>query len=1187
MLNALRLPPSVLETFGWTLLHSLWQGTLIAALLFFVLLFLKKSQVRYVISYAALVLMLLVPVVTFGILFDKPTPSVATNIAPDISLAPRPSDVDTPTNVDALQTRLPEEEGQPRGVAPTQTDEWSWRQRLTNYLPYVVGLWLVGVVVLSLRLLLQWLYAERFKRKHTKTASADLQHLLRVLALRMGVSYPVRLLESSLVDAPTVIGFLKPVILLPTSALTGLTTQQLEAFLAHELAHIRRNDYLINILQSVIETLLFYHPAVWWVSSQIRVEREHCCDDVAVGVSGSAVVYAKALATLETLRSQPQLAMAASGISLVKRIRRLVAKPATRTRFPASWLISFSTLALLITGLGLWLYPHLTEAQTSPASLRVFDRNGKELTEEIAPHAFGMIKEELVEKLGRDALEQNLNIYSTIDSQAQLSANEASLNAEMPPGAQMAVVGIDPSTGGILAMVGEHLREEQEVGELNRASQSYRQIAHSFKPIVYATAFEQAGFTQATILVDEPTAFKVPGQNDYKPENHDNTFMGSMTVRRALDVSRSIPVVKTMEAVTPDAVVAKAKELGYTNLQPYWSLALGSIEATPLQHTAAFGSFANGGVHNEPFIINRVEDMSGNILFETTPVIKRVWSEQTAYLTLDLMHGNVVDEGAFSRRAAIDGRYIAGKTGTSNDQKDIWFVGMTPGIVATVWIGYDDNSSIPKIMDSSLTQEDGRITSSRQPIYIWHDFVEGALLGRPIEEYPAPEGITFRNIDLTTGEAGSTRAAFLAQVDESMTQPDVESSSQKSELESNDMFTMPFDNPQIYSEFGRIGSHVSLRASSLEAPVKAVQAGKVSSVSFLGSNDGYMVAVEHSNGFVSAYTNLQREDLPAEGQEVTQGEVIGYLGGGYLLPKDVLPLYIRNAEGRYIDPLEVLPVQDLESSSSQTVVWGFDPSDMTTDSRGSLALDVGDKYYLWATIKGIVKLSDDYTDLQSTQTRDSYLQLEERHGTDRKSIIVKKYGANPVEYLYTVNGQQHPFDNEAKKWYAYAFKYAITMPVQDYESSLTPSEKVAGRSWLSSSYSESYSLIFVSASDYAYLMGPTTTNAGGSVEVRNFRPEDTFMAINTAIHYAAHDLLADTPEAHDEKIKVFIRDMLENVNFQKVAFYRLLLLINEMQTKEAKAEIVNEILPLLRDESLIEQYRQFSKWLLESNRIHE
>jgi beta-lactamase regulating signal transducer with metallopeptidase domain len=734
MLTTLSSHTALLQALGWTLLHSLWQGALIAALLFAINLFVKSSNARYVLACVAVVLMLVAPVVTFGLLYEKPdaTTTFANQTVPTPNTA---SDVNQMNQtVPANELQMVPQGGRATDIAPTEPF-WNvdWRERLAHYLPYIVFVWLLGVVLLSLRLLLQWLYAERFKRKHTKLVSAELQQHLRVLALRLRVSRSVQLLESSLVDAPTVIGFLKPVILLPTSALTGLSVQQLESLLAHELAHVRRHDYLVNILQSVVETLLFYHPAVWWVSYRIRTEREHCCDDVAVKVTGNAVVYAKALERLEHLRQQPRLALAANDGKLINRIRRLVVQPVGRRHFPTPWLVSFSMLAVMLLATGIWLYPQVAEAQTSPASLQVFDRNGNELTEEVAPHAFGMIRNELRDKLGTDFLSKNLKVYSTIDLQAQLSANEASLNAEMPPGAQMAVVGVDPSTGGILAMVGEHLQEGQKAGELNRVAQSFRLPGHSFTPLVYATAFEQAGFTQATLINDEPTAFKVNGQADFEPQNHDSLFMGSMTVRKSLDISRNIPAIKLMEETTPEAVVAKAEALGYKNMQPVWSLAIGSVETTPLQHAAAFGSFANGGIYNEPYIINRVEDTAGNLSLEMQPVSRRVWSEQTAYLTLDLMHGNAVDPGAFSLRAAIDGRYVAGKTGTTNDNQDIWFVGMTPGIVASVWIGFDDNLNLPKKIDPALTRAgDGVVGSSRQPIYIWHDFVEGALVGQPI-----------------------------------------------------------------------------------------------------------------------------------------------------------------------------------------------------------------------------------------------------------------------------------------------------------------------------------------------------------------------------------------------------------------------------------------------------------------------
>ncbi len=148
------------------------------------------------------------------------------------------------------------------------------------------------------------------------------------LAKRLHIARPIRLLESSMVDVPTVIGWLRPVVLMPASALAGMAPQQLEAILAHELAHIRRHDYLVNLLQTLVETLLFYHPAVWWLSRRIRVERENCCDDLAVSLCGDPYAYARALADLEELRADSsRLVLAATGGSLLHRVRRLIGTP--------------------------------------------------------------------------------------------------------------------------------------------------------------------------------------------------------------------------------------------------------------------------------------------------------------------------------------------------------------------------------------------------------------------------------------------------------------------------------------------------------------------------------------------------------------------------------------------------------------------------------------------------------------------------------------------------------------------------------------------------------------------------------------------------------------------------------------------------------------------------------------------
>jgi membrane peptidoglycan carboxypeptidase len=237
-----------------------------------------------------------------------------------------------------------------------------------------------------------------------------------------------------------------------------------------------------------------------------------------------------------------------------------------------------------------------------------------------------------------------------------------------------------------------------------------------------------------------------------------------MTVREHLNQSRNIPAVKTLEAASAEVVAARARELGY-DVQPFYALALGAFETTPLQHASAFGAFANGGVLVEAHLVTRVEDADGNVLFQAQPRSKQVWSPQTAYLMLDMLHGNVVDRDpiALSWRAGGGNRWVAGKTGTTNDERDIWFVGATPGMTAVVWIGNDDSSPLPR----SMQMADGSsetVTSSRQPIYAWNDFVDGALQGRPMvaDGFPIPDGIVFHPIDRRTGalSEGGTVAAF-------------------------------------------------------------------------------------------------------------------------------------------------------------------------------------------------------------------------------------------------------------------------------------------------------------------------------------------------------------------------------------------------------------------------------------------
>ncbi len=386
------------------------------------------------------------------------------------------------------------------------------------------------------------------------------------------------------------------------------------------------------------------------------------------------------------------------------------------------------------------------------------------VTSSLSRHVMLAVRNWLTDYFGQEAVfgQGGLEVHTTIDLQAQRAANEASLRAEVPAGAQVAIAGIDPLTGEILAMIGERLHEGVEPGDLNRALQSRRQTGSSFKPVVAATAIEQGLFSQGTVLVDEPTSFQQGNMPPYTPRNHDNTFVGAATLRRHLNISRNIPIVKSLEVAGADAVALRSRELGYRDVEPFYSIALGTIEATAVEHAAAFAAFANSGLWIEPHLISSISNAEGNVVYEATPRQAQVWSPQTAYIMLDMLHGNVIDSGAFSLRAGqaeMAGRWVAGKTGTTNDERDLWFVGATPGMVSAVWVGYDDNRRIPGSMTLSNGQTD-TVTSSRQPIYVWRDFVANALRGRAAPAgFPMPEGIEFRNIDLASGRPGGVRVA--------------------------------------------------------------------------------------------------------------------------------------------------------------------------------------------------------------------------------------------------------------------------------------------------------------------------------------------------------------------------------------------------------------------------------------------
>ncbi|HEV7485156.1 MAG TPA: M56 family metallopeptidase [Thermoanaerobaculia bacterium] len=325
------------QAIGWALLHLLWQGVLVAAILAATLALLSKqsANARYLASCGALALLVVLGAATAYRSYEGSgelgvgSGSEASDIA---SLtAAFQNTPETLVSYTPLPTPYP----------------------LINYtkshLPQIVLVWLTGVLLLSVRLLFGWLRAHSIARKNATEAAPEWQRSARRLADALKLRRAVQLLESAAVEVPTVIGWLRPVVLLPATSLTGLSTEQMEMILAHELAHIRRNDFFVNLMQAVVETLLFYHPAVWWISNRIRVEREHCCDDVAVSVSGKPLVYARALTRLEELRVEDaQAFIAANGGSLIGRIRRLAGARAESPNAPSRFVAGAALLTVLL-----------------------------------------------------------------------------------------------------------------------------------------------------------------------------------------------------------------------------------------------------------------------------------------------------------------------------------------------------------------------------------------------------------------------------------------------------------------------------------------------------------------------------------------------------------------------------------------------------------------------------------------------------------------------------------------------------------------------------------------------------------------------------------------------------------------------------------------------------------------------
>lgn len=342
------IPSNIAEALGWTILHSLWQATLIGAVLMLILQLMKNSNAsqRYLISLSSLFAILLMAGITFFTIYQPATVPLAS------------AEVITWFEMPTFQE-----------TEKTWQDSFTIAMSfLTAYSPQISLVWLLGVTFLSIRFLFSLLYVHQLKTYKVKPASVEWERRLNAIAEKIKTNRQIKLVESALVAVPTVVGWLKPVILFPLGMFASLPPYQIESILAHELAHIHRNDFVINILQSIVEILFFYHPAVWYISKHIENERENCCDDIAVATVGDSLTYIKALtnlASMKTTNLSPALAVTGRKGSLFQRVSRI----AQNTNLAKKHTVSPKLTAAMIVIMGLLLLATKTEATTFLDSL--------------------------------------------------------------------------------------------------------------------------------------------------------------------------------------------------------------------------------------------------------------------------------------------------------------------------------------------------------------------------------------------------------------------------------------------------------------------------------------------------------------------------------------------------------------------------------------------------------------------------------------------------------------------------------------------------------------------------------------------------------------------------------------------------------------------------------------------------
>jgi penicillin-binding protein 1A len=332
-----------------------------------------------------------------------------------------------------------------------------------------------------------------------------------------------------------------------------------------------------------------------------------------------------------------------------------------------------------------------------------------------------------------------------------------SVTLEQAPLVEGAVLAIDNRTGQIRAMVGGL---SFALSKFNRATQANRQMGSGFKPIVYTAAIDR-GFTPTTILIDAPVSYPAgAGQPPYSPHNYDGKYEGAVTLRHALEQSRNVPAVRTMDQIGAKQVVEYARRFGFQGpMEPYLPVALGAAEANLLELTAAYAVFPNQGVLVKPYQILKVVDRQGNLLEENRPQLGEAIRADTAYVMTSLLRG-VVQRGTGAAAAALEWP-LGGKTGTTDDYTDAWFTGFDPNLTVGVWVGHDDRKPLGAAE-----------TGAMAALPIWMDVMKAYVEKRGDRQNPpvfeAPGNIVFVTVDRVTGQPlpadtqGSISESFIA-----------------------------------------------------------------------------------------------------------------------------------------------------------------------------------------------------------------------------------------------------------------------------------------------------------------------------------------------------------------------------------------------------------------------------------------